>query len=204
MAISQMDLFTAPGDTQKLVNKFIKSGISGAQLARNPRTGGFLKVANLIQGELDRGSREVGGTARWGLESFAVDFDLAQQSLRREFIGAETERLFGPQNVTSRTSTVGPGGVRVPVPGQGTTTTPTAEQIKNIESSFRTPFQRILSGERGTGAVARGGSAAQQRRQPTVVSGAGVQRKRPATGAPKPTILTSDADAQIGGQTLLG
>ena len=204
--MADFGLFDNPIEARKELSRFFESGLSGADLARNPGLDGFLNVSNFLQRELDRLSRAAtiaqGGTpeTRFGLTTAANQFDLAQRSLRGEFVNAEIERQFGPQGVTSVSSTVGPDGVRRPVAGQRASTTPTDAQRQRIEAGFRTPLQRILAGGRA-GAAAP--SAPSQPRQPTIVSGGGIQRKR-ATGAPKPTILTSDADTAIGGQTLLG
>ena len=184
---------------------FLKSGVTGTKLARDPSR--FPNVANALQAGIDIQMNRFGFVAPlapastsnfFAGTSFAFDFHNAQQSLKRDFVDAEIDRQFGQQNVTSQSSIVDSSGQRVPVSGQGTTT-PTAAQRAKIESGFLSPLQRVI--RRLPPAAPVGG--ADRKRAETIVSGAGTQRRRRA-GAQAQTILTSDADGPIGGQTLLG
>lgn len=192
--------------TFNALNKLISSGIGGRDIARNPQQNRKFAVAlqtNVNAQLLKQGfvSSDPGGNSIFSGTSFLADFNNAQQSLRQEFVAAETERRFGPQNITSRTSTVGPSGVRTPVPGQGVSTTPTAAQRSEIAFSFRSPIQTLFSGE--SSRITQPTVALPKAPSPTIISGAGIQRRR-VRGVQAPTILTSDADAPIGGRTLLG
>ncbi len=133
------------------------------------------------------------------------DFYNAQLQLQQDFVDAESERLFGSQDITSRSSTVNAAGARTPVPGHGSIATP--EQIAEIEARFLTPLQLIEAGKDPNSLVRPPGPEAKPR-TPTIVSGAGAPRRRPrGVGAQRSTILTSDADALSGGpvgRTLLG
>jgi len=186
-------------------NKFFRSGPSGAQLARNPR-GQFLQIAWRLQRDIDSQLGQRGfvtaptqGQGGFQFKQAAFDFHNAQLALKRDFVTSEVERQFGPQGVTSQTTTVNASGQRVPVPGQASSTAPTSAQIRKIEQGFMSPLQRLITGQPPSSTP----SPATRRRDPTIVGGAGIQRRR-AGGAPARTILTSDADEPIGGQTLLG
>ncbi len=195
--------FKGPGpvtvlDDRKIRN-FFASGVSGAELARNPNL--HIAVANT----LFTGIRS-GVLGREAAESFNTE----QERLRRDFVDAEVLRRFGPQGVTSTTATQ-PGFRQV-----------TSADRDEISKAFLTPIEQFLahkSGAQSTGPTPNtvsapeaviqrpqlsAGTSGTPARQRTLISGQGVQRRRPARGAAASTLLTSDADEPIGGGTLLG
>ena len=194
--------------TTDLINDFFESGITGAQLARNPSLSST--VAREIQRQIDVHISTTGSVPQtepssglhFGDTSILFDFNSAEEALRQDFVNAEVDRRFGPQNVTSRSSTVNAAGVRTPVPGQGTSTTPTQAQRDEISASFLTPLDLLVAGKPAN-TQTRPPSSVAQPRIPTLVSGAGVQRRR-LQGVATSTILTSDADDPIGSKTILG
>lgn len=199
-------------DTFKKENAaFLNSGTSGAELARSPQL--FPKTAMLLQMDINRDLKRDGTVRQKSASfntfpgaSFAFDFHTAQQELRREFVNVEVERRFGPQDVLSRSSTVGPDGVRRPVPGQGTSASLTDTQREEISSSFVSPLQRIVLPNSVSGITPPTPSVIGPR-NPTIISGAGIRRRRPRGGTSESTILTSDASGSVapsGGRTLLG
>jgi len=206
---------SARGVGDRDIRKFLRSGVDARQLARNPSR--FLNVAKAVQNDIDtilsRQSfvprnlknaeiRTFLGVGSLLGESFLFDFNREQQSLRRSFVDTEIERRFGPQNITSRTSTVTQSGARRPVPGQGAISPVTAAQRAEIESSFKTPLQISVFG--GENPVTPPSDAVVKPRTPTIVSGAGIRRRRLRGTTRKGTILTSDADSLVGSQTILG
>ncbi len=198
---------------KKELNRFFASGIGGAGVARNPER--FPNVALVLEQQASRFIGQQGfvpqDIKRPSVASQVIpgsltfDFHSAEQALRRNFTDAQIERQFGPQNITSVSSTVGPGGVRTPIAGQRTSTAPTSAQREEIAAGFQTPTEIFLLRKVGKSKQIRTQPAAPAvaLRDPTIISGAGIQRRR-AGGAPKPTILTSDADSPIGERTLLG
>ena len=199
---------TAEPITTDTLNTFFASGITGAQLARNPNLS--LTVAREMQRQIDVHisttgsvpSTEPSSGLHFGDTSFLFDFNNAEQVLRQEFVNAEIGRRFGPQNVTSRSSTVNAEGVRTTIPGQASSLTPTPAQFDEISVSFLTPLELIVTGKTAN-TQTRPPSSVAKPRIPTLVSGSGVQRRR-LSGVATSTILTSDADEPIGGKTLLG
>ncbi len=186
---------------EKVAAGLIERGITGADLARNPDTDVFF--AALLQQELDfrneqiaKGKKPAKSGFFTGSGEFVKDFGAAQAEIRREFIDAEVERLFGPQNVTSSTT---PGGVgRVP----------TAAQLTEIEGRFRSPLELSLAHQQFVTSVAKGAKPETKTPPPTLISGQRQQaRRRPRrSDLAAPTILTGDAQSgrSLGGSTILG
>jgi hypothetical protein len=131
-----------------------------------------------------------------------LEYRAAIDTLQKGFVESELERLYGSQNVTSRSSTVDASGVRTLVPGHGSVATP--EQIAAVEANFQTPLQ-LVEARKSPNQLFRPTSNLQQR-TPTIVSGAGVRRRPRGTPTPRPTILTSDSAGETltRGKTLLG
>jgi hypothetical protein len=196
--------------SQSKYQKFLKSGVTGAELARNPSA--HPEVAEALQYYVDRnlalhGSvpniEERGGEFSGTLSkqfvgtSTVSEFHSTNVALRQEFVDAEIERQFGPQNITSQTSTAAGQ-----IPGQGSSTTPTAAERDAIAAGFQTPLQLRLAGKPAN-VLTPPRLTTVGPRDPTIVTGAGVRRRR-AQGKAAQTILTSDADALTGSETLLG
>jgi hypothetical protein len=190
------------------VGKFLKSDTSAADLARNPSLYPLVAqgLQHTVNVDLRRGDGVVreksrGGAAILPGTSFAFEFHTAQQTLRQDFSSAETDRQFGDQNVLSRSSTVGPSGVRTPISGQGASGAPTVAERDAIAQGFRTPLELLIMGG-SSNARTQPGPSTVGPRDPTIVSGGGIKRRK-SRGAPQQTILTSDSD-QLSGRTLLG
>lgn len=210
-------------EIEKELKSVLSRGLTGADLARNP----FLSpvVARALSGEVftrnlaETTLSDIGGlirnitgskhipnlgsldaeSKRFKGTSLLSEFTTETARLKQAFVDEEVERQFGPQNVTSRTSIVNAQGVRVPVPGQSAITRPTQKQIDAIAASFRTPLQKLQPGQPTSL------TPPARPRDPTIISGAGVRRRRIVAA---PTILTSDSDARggsvLGGSTILG
>lgn len=207
--------------SERRVKKILDRGLTGADLARNPHLdpsmAASLAQESFLRSTATRTASRIGGVLKERNPNiYTPDFDLSDvkdgplegtsllqeyrdevERLRRAFIDTEVERQFGPQNITSRTSTVNAQGVRVLVPGQTATTRPTREQVSKITEGFRTPLELLQSGQPAKNV------AGLNPRSPTIVSGRGVRRR-----SMEPTILTSDSDSRrggtLGGSTILG
>ena len=219
-----IDIFARPTGRelkQQDVLEFFGSGVTGTQLARNPELNLF--IAQVLQRDIDtflsggsvhKGTPQFSGVPRIDQRnasffkgtSFASDFFNEQNRIRQNFVGSEITRLFGEQGVTSRSSTVGPSGVRTIIGGGPVASTrPTSAQRGEIEARFQTPLQQILA-HQPVSSVGTGGAGIgiQRRGDPTDVSGAGIRRRRLSGAQAPPTILTSDSDGAVRGRTRRG
>ncbi len=211
--------FSKPGfgGTIQREDAIIGSTFSAGDLARNPSTNPALAASTQRKNELNLGLRRSGlprqgarpgplvlgrqsvGGLDLPISQFDIDFSNAQSNLRRDFVTSETERLFGPQGITSQTTAGGK-----PIPGQVLSRTPTAAQLKSIGSSFISPLDRLERGLPSGPQTQQTDRSAQARQaNPTLVSGQGIRRRRLGRGGAASTLLTSDSD-QLGSGTLLG
>ena len=175
------------------------------ELARNPKKN--LGNANFLQRAVNEKLRLKGFIDNTDSQEGRIlsAYFNEQERLKKSFVESELERQFGVQNITGSTTTVNAAGQRVAVGGDTQNIQATKAQQSKVQSSFKTPLQLQKSGQsQAAFAASLPPPLISRRKDPTIISGAGIRRRRLSRGGPQQTILTSDADSQIGDQTLLG
>ena len=125
------------------IQKFLDSGITGGDLARNPKF--HLGAARFFQTKVDKFLASPKGIVPNNKDSLfgplVFDYYNTQQSLKQKFINEQVEKQFGPQNIISQSSVSSSGGERVLSPGLTKSTSPTKEQLDKIVSDYKTPYE---------------------------------------------------------------
>ena len=136
--------FRKAGLSAPLIQRFLDSGITGTQLARNPNT--QIAIATRLRDRVDKQTQSRRGVVQPKDDSllgrFAFDFFREEQRLREDFVQREITKRFGPQQIGTPTTIVGAGGKREVVPGNPQGRKPTDKEVSGIRDEFKTPFEK--------------------------------------------------------------